>query len=261
MRRQRRHFGVQRRVDEEPADGRREAHREPLLRVERRHELELSVAEDRGGHGELVEQRIGRVAEPERWGGLEARAIHGADQAVHLPHGLQAARREDGEQIEDSGRRAHAENGHETGSFERRRQLELAPGHVEQAAEIDVVRARCQRAFHGRQVEAVGERCDGGEGAVQGAPQARRIEDVRLHRLDAELARGGRVAVRDDHLHGAAAGTREVARRDLPHGARAAQDDDAGLVDAGATDLPGAHAQYHPIGRSLKFTCTCLSSR
>src|SRR5205823_1721400 len=88
--RERRDLAVERRIEPDGAHRRREALVASLGGVERRHHAEASVAEDGRVHRELVDERVGRVTEPERRYDLVARSVTRADHAVHLADALHA---------------------------------------------------------------------------------------------------------------------------------------------------------------------------
>ena len=92
------------------------------------------------------------------------------------------------------------------------------------------MRPRRDRAAHRGEVHAVGERRDHDERSVEHAREARRVLDVDVggNRVGAEPR--PQVAVGHDHLDGAAGRAHEIAGDDSPHGARAAEDDDAPLL-------------------------------
>ena len=237
--RQRRHLGVEGRIHVNASDRGGEADGDPLARIERGHHREPAVAEHSRWHRELVEQRVDGVAEAERWHCAVARPVHGADQAVHFGHGLEIARRAHGEHVQDPGSRADAEDRHAAAPLEGGGQRKLAPGHVEQAAQIDVVGASLECALHRAEVEAVRQRGDRGPGARERPPQARAVRDVARHRPHTRDAVRPPVAVRDHDLRAAAARSREVAGGDPPHGAGSTQDHDAGLHGSGGVRETG----------------------
>ena len=83
-----------------------------------------------------------------------------------------------GEEVRLPGRRAHAEHGGQAGRRELVVQLELLPGHMEEPAEVDVVRPRRQGTPHHVEVQPVVEAVHADVGAHEAVAERLRITGV-----------------------------------------------------------------------------------
>ena len=95
-----------------------------------------------------------------------------------------------GEQVRLPGGRAHPEDRGQPRLTESSVQVELAPRHVEEATEVDVVGAGCERAFHHLQVQPVVRAVDADRRAGERPFERRRVARVHvLVPLEPEVAR------------------------------------------------------------------------
>ena len=139
---------------------------------ERLHLAHLAALDDDRPQVQLVQQRPHRVRRRERMlrrGGV-ARSRPDLQRPRLLPEPLRRRRRQ---QVRLAGRRAHPQQRTEPRRPELLVEPELLARHVVEAAEVDVVDARRERAAHDGEVEPVVRAVDDDRAAVQPAGDRR----------------------------------------------------------------------------------------
>ena len=182
----RRQLGVER-VD--PVDLADHGQLAPRLAGERFHLDELAFAQHYRAQLQLVQQGLRGVRDGQGMAGGRRVARGRPD----LERGWCARKPFDhhsGEQVRLPGGRAHPEDRGQPRLTESSVQLELAPRHVEEAPEVDVVGAGCERAFHHLQVQPVVRAVDADRRAGERPFERRRVARVHvLVPLEPEVAR------------------------------------------------------------------------